>query len=78
MQYCVYYMQGSSQKIEANIARATDSTGKDIKNVQLQNPVRIIINKSPVLVNYRLYQVGVSIFFMIASHQSNNVSYYPC
>ena len=52
-------MQGSSQKIEANIARATDATGKNIKNVQLQNPVRIIINKSPVMVNYRLYQVGV-------------------
>ena len=52
--------KGKAQAIEANIARIVDKTEKQIRNVQLKNPVRIRITKSPMLVNFRLYQVGVS------------------
>ena len=52
--------KGKAQTVEANIARIVDKSEKQIRNVQLKNPVRIRINKSPMLVNYKLYQVGVS------------------
>lgn len=51
--------QGKSQRLEANVARVSDATSKKVKNLQLKHPVRIRVNKSPVLINYRLYQVGV-------------------
>ena len=51
-------LQGNSQYLEANIGRVQDSTTN--KRVQLKKPLRIRITKSPVLINYRLYQVGVS------------------
>ena len=38
--------------------RVHDATVK--RNVQLRTPVRISVIKSPVIINYRLYQVGVS------------------
>lgn len=53
-----YYFQGMSQQIRADIRRVHDATVR--QNVQLKRPVRITITKSPVLINYRLYGVGVS------------------
>lgn len=40
--------------------RVTDTSSTQPKNLQLKHPVRIRIEKSPVLINYRLYEVGVS------------------
>lgn len=54
-----FVLQGKSQRLEANVARVLDATSKKVKNLQLKQPVRIRISKSPVLINYRLYQVGV-------------------
>ncbi len=54
-------LQGAAQKIEAKIAKVTDTSGEDIKNSQLQHPLRITVRKSPVLINYRLFQVGVRV-----------------
>lgn len=51
------FIQGKSQYLEANIRKVQDSTTN--KKVQLKKPLRIRITKSPVLINYRLYQVGV-------------------
>ncbi len=38
-----------------------DATKKKIKTQELRHPLRIKVTKSPVIINYRLYQVGVSI-----------------
>lgn len=46
--------------LEARIATVTDDSGSEIKNTQLQHPLRITVRKSPVIINYRLFQVGVS------------------
>ena len=35
-------------------------TKKKIRGIELKNPLRIRINKSPVIVNFRTFQVGVS------------------
>lgn len=60
--YIFFVLQGKSQRLEANVARVLDATSKKVKNLQLKQPVRIRISKSPVLINYRLYQVGVMLF----------------
>ena len=57
-----FVLQGKSQHLEANVARVLDATSKKVKNLQLKQPVRIRVSKSPVLINYRLYQVGVMLF----------------
>lgn len=51
-------LQGKANYLQANIRRVHDSTNN--QNLNLKTPVRIKIFKSPVFVNYRLYQVGVS------------------
>ena len=49
--------QGKAQYIEAVVSRVFDDTQN--KNAQLKSPIRIRINKSPVINHYSLYQVGV-------------------
>ena len=39
-----------------------DATSKKLKNIELKNPLRIKVTKSPVLINFKLYQVGVSCY----------------
>lgn len=55
-----HYLQGKSQVIQANVSRVVDATNKKLKNIELKNPLRIRVTKSPVLINFKLYQVGVS------------------
>ena len=50
--------QSKSQYIEANVSRTTE-TGAD-QSMRIRKPYRIYIEKSPVIINYRLLQVGVS------------------
>ena len=35
-------------------------TGKKIRNINLKQPIRIQVIKSPMIINFHLYQVGVS------------------
>ena len=55
-----YFLQGKSQFIEAKVSRVIDATKKKLKSQELKHPLRIKVTKSPVIINYPLYQVGVS------------------
>eukprot|EP00731_Ephydatia_muelleri_P038319 Em0718g4a len=48
--------EGKAQYIEAVVRMVFDDTQS--KNAQLKSPIRIRINKSPVITHYGLYQVG--------------------
>ena len=52
------FVQGRAHQFRAHIQRTMDETTH--KNVHLRQPVTISVTKSPVVINYPLYQVGVS------------------
>ncbi|XP_065919343.1 hapless 2-like [Dysidea avara] len=54
----VHAEESKAQYIEANVSRTTE-TGAD-RSQRMRNPIRIFIEKSPVIINYRLLQVGVA------------------
>ncbi len=54
----VLFLQGKSQNLEVNLQRVHDSTVQT--DLELKTPIRVRVVKSPVTINYRLYQLGVS------------------
>ena len=65
--------QSKAQYIEANVSRTTD-TGAD-RSQRMRNPIRIFIEKSPVIINYRLLQVGVNLGSMWAGYHCKLCAY---
>lgn len=54
-------MQGKSRFMQADVSKVVDNSNPmKAKNVQLKNPLRLRIRKSPILIHYDMEKVAVS------------------